>query len=85
MLGTALVWVEFKSGHGIWEELKSYHSGRLAAVGSVALSRSVFDFVAVDVAQFVLTISEQVAKIRRRFVVHGCDLRPFYSCCHALK
>ena len=83
MLGTVLVWVEFKSGHGIWEELKSYRSGQLAAVGSVALSHSVFNFVAVDVAQFVLPISDQVAKIHRCFVVHSCGLRPFYSCCHA--
>ena len=84
MLGTALVWVAFKSGHGIWEELKLYRSGQSAAVGSVALSRSVFDFVAVNVAQFVLPISEQVAKIHCRLVVHSCDLRPLYSCFHAL-
>ena len=41
-----------------------------------------FDFVAV-VAQFGLLISEQVAKVHR-FAVCSCDLRPFYSCCHAL-
>ena len=34
--------------------------------------------IAVVVAQFGLPISEQVAKIYRCFVVHSCDLHPFY-------
>ena len=37
------------------------------------------DFIAVVVAQFRLPISEQVAKIHRRFAVHSCDLRPFLA------
>ena len=70
------------SGRGIWEELKSI---RVAQLGSCVqlLSRSAFDFIAV-VAQFGLPISEQVAKIHRRFAVRSRDLRPFYSCCHPL-
>ena len=71
-----LVWVEFESGHGIWEELKSYRS--------VALSHSVFNVVAVDIAQFGHAIHEQVAKIHCRFVVHNCDLHSLFSCCHAV-
>ena len=64
------------SGCGIWEELKSNcvaQSGSCACAASVA--RSAF---AVVVPQFGLPISEYVAKIHRRFVVH------FYGCCHAL-
>ena len=70
-------WVWYLGGAKI--EL-CYSVGQLCA----ASSRSVFDFIAV-VTQFRLLISEHVAKIR--FAVHGCDLRPFYSCytcCHAL-
>ena len=69
------------SGHGIWEELKSNCVTQSSSVR--LLSRSAFDFPAV-VAQFGLPIREQVAKIHHRFAVHSCDLRPFYSCCHAL-
>ena len=73
---------------GIWEELKSNcdahaQSGMLAAVVQL-LSRSAVDFVAVVVAQLGLSISEQVAKIHRRFAVRSCDLCPFYGCSHAL-
>ena len=66
--------MELESGRGIWEELKSLSRN----------SRSAFDFVAAVVTQFGLPISEQVAKIHRRFAVRSCDLCPFYSCCHAL-
>ena len=59
-------------------KLESFHSvGKLWVV-------SAFDFVAVVVAQLGLSISEQVAKIHRRFAVCSCDLCPFYSCSHAL-
>ena len=64
------------SGCGIWEELKSNcvtQSGSCVQL----LSRSVFDFIAVVIAQFRLTISEHVAKIR--FAVHSCDLHPFIA------
>ena len=61
-------------------ELGIWYSGSYVQL----LSRSAFDFVAVVVAQFGLPISEQVAKIHRRFAVCSCDLYPFYSCCHAL-
>ena len=44
-----------------------------------SVAHSAFDFVAVVVAQFGLPISEQVAKIHRRFAVRSCDLCPFYS------
>ena len=73
------------SGHGIWEELKSncdahaqlgiWHAGSCVQL----LSRSAFYFVAVVVAQFGLPISEQVAKIRRRFAVRCCDLRLYIA------
>ena len=66
--------MEFKSGGGIWEGLKLYDSAQSAAV---ALSCSAFDFVAVGVTQFRLTISEQIVKIHRRFAVRGCDLHLF--------
>ena len=49
--------MELKSGHGIWEELKSAQSA------TVALPHFVFDFVVVDVAQFQLTVSERNTKI----------------------
>ena len=67
-----------------------HHSFGVAQSGSCVqlLSRSAFGFItAVVVAQFRLSISEQVAKIHRHFAVHSCDLRPFCSCCmccHAL-
>ena len=56
--------MEYESGHGIWEELKSNHP----------VSNNWFDIVAVDVTQFERPISEQVGKIHCRFVVCGCDL-----------
>ena len=67
------------SGRGIWEELKSNCDAH-AQSGTSACAASAFDFVAV-VAQCGLPISEQVAKIHRRFAVHSCVLN-FYSCCH---
>ena len=68
--------MEFKSGSGIWEELKLHHS----------ISSCWFDIVAVvDVAQLECPISEQVTKIHRCFAICDCDLHPFYSYCHTLR
>ena len=58
-------------------KIESFRSVGQLCVASVA--RSAFDFAAVVVAQFGLPISEQVAKIHRRFAVRSCDLRPFIA------
>ena len=64
------------SGCGIWEELRSCSVGHAGSCVQL-LSHSAFDFVAVVVAQLGLPISEQVAKIHRRFAIRSCDLCQF--------
>ena len=71
------------SGRGIWEELKLNCDAHAQA--------AMCSFCHILCLTLLLLLSHNLdsnqwtgCQIHRRFAVRSCDLRPFYSCCHAL-